>query len=62
MIIIFKIKILCFQTCSECRQLKSALVLEITGKERFRFGYEQLSSVEKYFIQKKNSIKIALRI
>jgi hypothetical protein len=25
--------------------LKSALVLELTGKERFRFGYEQLSSV-----------------
>ncbi|CAF3987060.1 unnamed protein product, partial [Rotaria sordida] len=33
--------------CSECRQLKSALVLELTGKERFRFGYEQLSSMIK---------------
>ncbi|CAF1152906.1 unnamed protein product [Adineta ricciae] len=34
-------------TCPECRQLKSALVLELTGKERFRFGYEQLSSMVK---------------
>ncbi|UJR31736.1 hypothetical protein I4U23_019216 [Adineta vaga] len=33
--------------CPECRQLKSALVLELTGKERFRFGYEQLSSMVK---------------
>ncbi|CAF0737724.1 unnamed protein product [Adineta steineri] len=33
--------------CPECRQLKSALVLELTGKERFRFGYEQLSSMIK---------------
>jgi len=34
-------------SCAECRQLKSALVLELTGKERYRFGYEQLSSIVK---------------
>ncbi|CAF4250379.1 unnamed protein product [Rotaria sp. Silwood2] len=33
--------------CSECRQLKSVLVLELTGKECFRFGYKQFSSMIK---------------
>jgi len=38
--------------------LKSALVLELTGKERFRFGYEQLSSV--YIKRKKLILKTYL--
>ncbi|CAF1277204.1 unnamed protein product, partial [Didymodactylos carnosus] len=33
--------------CSECRQLKNALMLELTGKERYRFGYEQLAAMVK---------------
>ncbi|CAF2959914.1 unnamed protein product [Rotaria sp. Silwood2] len=33
--------------CSECRQLKSVLVLELTGKECFRFGYKQFLSMIK---------------